>query len=97
MAHITYNKNILLKNGKPWFPIMGEFHFSCCPAACWKNEIRYDRTCRPADKTGGRLTSCRGNILIQLPFRQPPEHPDQLFWFGIYARISLARFTTGMV
>lgn len=40
MAHITYNKNSLLKNGKPWFPIMGEFHFSRCPSACWKDEIR---------------------------------------------------------
>lgn len=33
------NSRYLTKNGKPWFPIMGEFHFSRCPEAEWKTEL----------------------------------------------------------
>ena len=29
----------LVKNGKPWFPIMGEFHFSRYPAEYWEESI----------------------------------------------------------
>ena len=38
--NISYNKNCLLKDGRPWFPFMGEFHFSRYPASCWEQEIR---------------------------------------------------------
>ncbi len=27
------------KNGQPWFPVMGEFHFSRYPASLWEKEI----------------------------------------------------------
>lgn len=30
----------LLRDGKPWFPIMGEFHYSRYPAAEWEIELR---------------------------------------------------------
>jgi len=33
------NSRYLLLDGKPWFPIMGEFHFSRYPAADWDEEI----------------------------------------------------------
>jgi hypothetical protein len=29
----------LLKNGKPWLPVMGEIHFSRYPAAEWRDEL----------------------------------------------------------
>ena len=40
MQQTFYNHKSLLKNGKPWFPVMGEFHFSRYPAECWEQEIR---------------------------------------------------------
>ncbi len=29
-----------MKNGQPWFPVMGEIHYSRVPKASWKQEIR---------------------------------------------------------
>ncbi|NCB91156.1 MAG: beta-galactosidase [Clostridia bacterium] len=31
--------NYLTRDGKPWYPIMGEFHFSRCNPAFWREEI----------------------------------------------------------
>ena len=30
----------LLREGKPWYPVMGEFHYSRYPAAEWEIELR---------------------------------------------------------
>lgn len=37
---MNYDKYSLLKDKKPYFPMMGEFHFSRCPKECWDREIR---------------------------------------------------------
>ena len=33
------NSRYLTRDGKPWLPVMGEFHFSRYPRAQWENEI----------------------------------------------------------
>lgn len=33
------NNQYLVRNGKPWLPVMGEFHFSRYPEAGWEEEI----------------------------------------------------------
>jgi beta-galactosidase len=33
------NSRYLLRDGKPWFPVMGEFHFSRYPESEWEDEI----------------------------------------------------------
>jgi beta-galactosidase len=34
-----YTPQFLTKNGSPWFPIMGEIHYSRVPADTWKEEL----------------------------------------------------------
>lgn len=34
-----YNSNYLIKDNKPWFPIMGEFHYSRYPKQYWKESL----------------------------------------------------------
>ena len=36
----SYNTQHLLRDGKPWLPAMGEFHFSRYPDAYWRDSIR---------------------------------------------------------
>ncbi len=36
---LTLDSRSLLRDGKPWLPISGEFHFSRCPEAEWRNEL----------------------------------------------------------
>ncbi|MFD0656083.1 beta-galactosidase [Thermocatellispora tengchongensis] len=36
---ITVNSRHLSRDGRPWFPIMGEFHFSRYPAEEWREEL----------------------------------------------------------
>ena len=36
---ITVNSRYLLKDGRPWLPVMGEFHFSRYPAELWEEEL----------------------------------------------------------
>jgi beta-galactosidase len=36
---IGMNARYLLRNGKPWLPVMGEFHYSRVPASEWEEEI----------------------------------------------------------
>jgi hypothetical protein len=36
---IGINNRYLIKDGKPWLPIMGEFHFSRYPESEWEEEI----------------------------------------------------------
>ena len=36
---ITYNEKYILKNNRPWFPIMGEIHYSRCPQKYWMDDL----------------------------------------------------------
>lgn len=36
---LSVNSQYLTRNGKPWIPVMGEFHFSRYPEAEWEQEI----------------------------------------------------------
>ena len=36
---LTVNSRYLLLNGKPWLPVMGEFHYSIYPEQEWESEI----------------------------------------------------------
>ena len=36
----SYNQQHILRDGKPWLPAMGEFHFSRTPASDWREDIR---------------------------------------------------------
>ncbi|MCB1131334.1 MAG: beta-galactosidase [Verrucomicrobiae bacterium] len=38
-SSIGINSRFLTKNGKPWMPVMGEFHYSRCPQAEWREEL----------------------------------------------------------
>ncbi len=37
--NITFNKDYITKNEKPWFPVMGEFHYSRYPKKYWKESL----------------------------------------------------------
>ena len=37
---IGANSQYLTRNGQPWMPVMGEFHYSRTPAAEWETELR---------------------------------------------------------
>jgi hypothetical protein len=37
---IGINNQYLTKNGQPWLPVAGEFHYSRSPAATWEAELR---------------------------------------------------------
>ncbi|MCU6707765.1 beta-galactosidase [Paenibacillus sp. J5C_2022] len=36
---INVNSHCLIRNGKPWLPVMGEFHFSRYPSQYWEEEL----------------------------------------------------------
>src|ERR1700694_4629431 len=36
---LSANSRYLTRDGKPWFPVMGEFHFSRYPETGWEKEI----------------------------------------------------------
>ncbi len=36
---IAADSQCLLRDGQPWTPVMGEFHYSRCPAAEWRDEL----------------------------------------------------------
>ena len=36
---LSVNSHYLMRDGKPWFPVMGEFHFSRYPESQWEAEI----------------------------------------------------------
>src|SRR4051812_2060280 len=38
-ATLTLNSHSLLLNGKPWTPVMGEFHYTRVPANEWREEL----------------------------------------------------------
>ena len=37
---LSVNNQYLSRNGTPWMPVMGEFHYSRSPAASWDRELR---------------------------------------------------------
>ena len=39
MDTYSYTPQYLVKNGEPWFPIMGEIHYSRYPKEYWKESI----------------------------------------------------------
>ena len=36
----TYNKEYLMRDEKPWFPVMGEFHYSRYRDDLWEESLR---------------------------------------------------------
>lgn len=44
MCQLNYNKDYLIKNGKPWFPVMGEMHYSRCDTRFWKESLYQMKT-----------------------------------------------------
>lgn len=40
MSKFTYNSQYLIKDGKPWFPVMGEFHFSRYRDDLWEESLQ---------------------------------------------------------
>ena len=38
MHDFSFNRQSLLRDGKPWFPMMGEIHYARCPADTWTLE-----------------------------------------------------------
>jgi beta-galactosidase len=36
---LTVNSQYLMRDGKPWIPVMGEFHYTRYPEAYWEEEI----------------------------------------------------------
>jgi len=36
---LSVDSRSLLLDGRPWFPVMGEFHYSRCPPDEWRNEL----------------------------------------------------------
>ena len=40
MINYTYNKNYLMKDNEPWFPIMGEIHYSRVPRRHWRQSLQ---------------------------------------------------------
>ena len=39
MEQITFNKDYLIKGNTPWFPIMGEFHYTRYPKRYWRESL----------------------------------------------------------
>ena len=39
-VRIGINSQYLTRAGKPWIPVMGEFHYTRAPAAQWETELR---------------------------------------------------------
>ncbi len=37
---LAVNSQYLLKDGQPWLPVMGEYHFSRAPASQWADQLR---------------------------------------------------------
>lgn len=37
---LSANSRYLMRDGKPWFPVMGEFHYSRYPEADWERELQ---------------------------------------------------------
>ncbi len=40
MTEYTYNSEYLMRDGKPWFPVMGEMHFTRYHESLWEESLR---------------------------------------------------------
>lgn len=40
-----WNRQHLIRDGEPWLPTMGEFHYSRCPREAWRDGIRKMKAC----------------------------------------------------
>ena len=43
-SELTVTRRSLYLNGRPWLPVMGEFHYARYPAAEWRDELRKMQT-----------------------------------------------------
>ena len=59
MTKYSYNHQYLIKDGKPWFPVMGEMHYSRYPKAYWKESI-YKMKAGGVEEIG--RASCRERV-----------------------------------
>ena len=86
---ITVNSRYLLKDGRPWLPVIGGFHFSRYPAELWEEEllkVNYSPLKRGAcpwrcamagaSETFGRLTTPRLRIFTAAMWSASPEKPQ---------------------
>ena len=67
MSEYGFTPGYLTKDGKPWFPMMGEIHYSRVPAASWKETL-----C--AMKSGG--VGIASAYCIWMHHEQEEGHPD---------------------
>ncbi|MCR5041808.1 MAG: beta-galactosidase, partial [Clostridia bacterium] len=44
MTRYGWNEKNLTRDGEPWLPVMGEFHFSRFPEQYWKEELEKMRS-----------------------------------------------------
>ena len=54
---LAANSQYLLRNGQPWLPVMGEFHYSRSPASSWATELAQMKA---AGKSGARFLVIMG-------------------------------------
>ena len=40
MDDFSYNSQYLIRNGKPWFPLMGEMHYSRVDRRFWADSLQ---------------------------------------------------------
>ncbi|WP_051380745.1 beta-galactosidase [Eisenbergiella tayi] len=41
----SYTSEYLTRNGRPWFPVMGEFHYSRYPDSYWEESLYKMKVC----------------------------------------------------
>lgn len=41
----TWNDRYLIRDDKPWLPVMGEFHYSRCPRSEWRQQLYNMKAC----------------------------------------------------
>ncbi|TCU54672.1 glycosyl hydrolase family 35 [Novosphingobium sp. PhB57] len=67
---IAINNSFITRDGRPWIPIMGEFHFSRFPSAFWEEELL-------KMKASGINT-----VATYIIWNQHELEPDKLDWSG---------------
>ncbi len=45
MPEYTFNQRHLIRDGQPWLPTMGEFHYARYPRAQWRQELQKMKAC----------------------------------------------------
>ena len=41
----TWNRQHLIRDGRPWLPMMGEFHYTRYPRGEWRRELEKMKAC----------------------------------------------------